>query len=54
MPPRLLGRYAPAVRLRRALLIQYWRPDTVNDELASSFIIDGALLGKLAMVQGGA
>ncbi|MGN2399129.1 hypothetical protein ACTFJT_28115, partial [Klebsiella quasipneumoniae] len=28
--------------------------DTVNDELASLFIIDGALLGKLPLVQCGA
>ena len=37
----------PAVRLRRrALLNQSCWLDTVNDELASLFIIDGALLGN--------
>ena len=50
----LTGRYAPAVRLRRALLNQSCWLDTVNDELASLFIIDGALLGKLSLVRGGA
>ena len=54
VPPRSLGRYAPAVRLRRALLNQSCWLDTVNDELASLFIIDGALLGKLSLVRGGA